>query len=177
MKLHIGCGARDFGPEWVHIDGADYPHVSFHDITKLDFPDDTVDLIYASHVIEYFDREEIIPILQEWKRVLKTGGILRIAVPDFTAMTALYVTGEPLKSFLGPLYGKMQMGDKTIYHKTVYDFPSLALLILNSGFKSARKYDWQQTDHAGFDDHSQAHIPHMDKKKGTLISLNIECIK
>ncbi|HAI38830.1 MAG TPA: methyltransferase, partial [Maribacter sp.] len=39
------------------------------------------------------------------------------------------------------------------------------------------KYDWRQTEHAKFDDHSQAYIPHMDKENGTLISLNIEAVK
>ena len=37
--------------------------------------DNSVDLIYASHVIEYFDPIEVVEVLKDWKRVLKTDGI------------------------------------------------------------------------------------------------------
>ena len=173
MKLHLGCGKRNFGPDWIHIDGGNFDHVSSHDITKLPFKNNSADIIYASHVIEYFDREEVIPVLKEWKRVL--CGTLRIAVPDFQAMTRLYIDYE-LESFLGPLYGKMKMGDKYIYHKTVYDFQSLNKLLKSIGFKNIRLYDWQDTEHAMYDDHSQAYLPKMNKN-GNLISLNVECDK
>ena len=91
MKLHLGCGWRDFGGDWVHIDGGDYEHLDAHDITKLNQANESVDLIYASHVLEYFYREEAEKVLKEWVRVLKTGGVLRVAVPDFESMTKLYV--------------------------------------------------------------------------------------
>jgi ubiquinone/menaquinone biosynthesis C-methylase UbiE len=178
MKLHLGCGWRNFGKDWIHIDGGEYSHLDYNDITKLPFDDNSVDLIYSSHVIEYFDREEIIPILLEWKRVLKVNGTLRIAVPNFKKMVEIYLKEIiPLDNILGPLYGKMTMGDSTIYHKTTYDEKSLKLLLNNIGFININVYDWRSTDHSEFDDHSQAYIPHMDKENGTLISLNIECQK
>ena len=62
----MGCGWRNFGSDWIHIDGGDYDHLDYKDITKLEFEDNTVDLIYASHVIEYFDREEAINLLLEF---------------------------------------------------------------------------------------------------------------
>ena len=71
IKLHLGCGWRNFGDDWVHIDGGDYEHLQYDDITKLPYEDESVDLIYASHVLEYFDREEVVDILSEWTRVLK----------------------------------------------------------------------------------------------------------
>tara|TARA_Y100001938_G_scaffold133132_1_gene192182 strand:+ start:2173 stop:2736 length:564 start_codon:yes stop_codon:yes gene_type:complete len=183
MKLHLGCGWRNFGGDWIHIDGGDYEHLDHNDITKLPYEDETVDLIYASHVLEYFDREEAIDVLTEWTRVLKKGGVLRIAVPDFESMAIMYVMGKntldntKLSSFLGPLYGKMQMGDDIIYHKTVYDFEELSTLLSSAGIQNIARYDWRDTEHCDFDDHSQAYIPHMDKDNGTLISLNVEGTK
>lgn len=177
MKINMACGWRDFGKDWIHIDGGDYPHLDSYDITKLEYEDNTISLIYCSHAIEYFDREEIKPILAEWRRVLAPNGILRLAVPDFKVMNKLYSKGLSLQYFLGPLYGRMPMSNQTIYHKTTYDFDSLALLLSTAGFKSIKRYNWQETEHAKFDDHSQAYIPHMDKENGTLISLNVECIK
>jgi len=178
VKLNLGCGKRDFGSDWIHIDGADYPHLESQNIESLDYRDKSVDLIYASHVIEYFDRKEVLSVLKEWKRVLRIDGVLRIAVPDFYQMAKLYlVDSYDLEKFLGPLYGKMVMLKKTIYHKTVYDFNDLKELLEEVGFRNVKKYDWRETDHSEFDDHSQAYIPHMDKENGTLISLNVECLK
>ena len=89
MKLHLGCGWRNFGSDWIHIDGGKYEHLDYNDITDLPFANGTVDLIYASHVLEYFDRTEVLKVLTEWHCVLKPGGILRLGVPDFEAMAKL----------------------------------------------------------------------------------------
>jgi predicted SAM-dependent methyltransferase len=178
IKINMGCGWRDFGKDWVHIDGGDYPHLDSTDIFNLPYEDNSVDLIYASHVIEYFNREEVKDVLNEWIRILKPNGTLRLAVPNFKNMIFLYHTYEyPLETFLGPLYGQMSMGDKTIYHKTTYDFDSLKSLLESLDMKNVIEYDWRETEHSEFDDHSQAYIPHMDKATGTLISLNMECKK
>ena len=178
MKFNIGCGWRDFGKSWVHIDGGDYDHIDSSDIFLKDYDNNSAELIYASHFIEYFDGDEIISLLSRWKDILKPFGILRLAVPDFEAMVKLYLKDEySLENFIGPLYGKMKMGNTTIYHKTTYDFNSLKLLLEKVGLKNIRKYNWQNTEHVQFDDHSQAYLPHMDKNNGTLISVNVEYVK
>lgn len=178
IKINMGCGWRNFGKDWDHIDGGDYSHLDSKDIFNLPYEDESVDLIYASHVIEYFDRDEVKDVLNEWIRVLKPGGKLRLAVPNFSEMAILYSKDIiKLNDILGPLYGKMPMGKETIYHKTTYDFNSLENLLIDLGLKEIKKYDWKDTEHSKFDDHSQAYIPHMDKDNGTLISLNVECKK
>ena len=180
IKLSLGSGNIDFGEEWTHIDTTPYPHVKYPDITNLSqFRDDSVDLIYASHVLEYFEREEVIDVLKEWFRVLKKGGVIRLAVPDFRIISMLYLEEDvPLFHFLGPLYGKMESGDKTIYHKTCYDYYSLGDLLKFIGFSRIKQYDWRLVNpHDKIDDQSQAYYPHMDKEKGILISLNVEATK
>jgi predicted SAM-dependent methyltransferase len=178
IKLNLGCGWRDFGPEWIHIDGGEYPHIHSKDIIDLPFEDNSVDLIYASHVFEYFDRNEGNELLKKWYAKLKPNGILRLAVPDFEAIVKLYIEQNyPLVKFIGPLYGKMPMGKQTIYHKTAYDYNELKEILLSVNFRDICRYNWKETEHAVYDDHSQAYIPHMDKENGTLISLNIQGIK
>ena len=71
----------------------------------------------------------------------------------------------------------MEMKNQKIYHKTTYDYISLKHLLTNLNFNDIKLYDWKQTEHSQFDDHSQAYIPHMDKENGVLISLNVECTK
>lgn len=177
IKLHLGCGVRDFGSTWIHIDKGDYDHLDSYNITELPYTDHTVDLIYASHVLEYFDRDDAIVVLKEWKRVLKNGGVLRLAVPDLLNLILVYAedTGvAALDNILGPLYGKMKMGKETIYHKTVYDYSSLCQILISLGFEKPRLWNWRETEHSKFDDCSQAYFPHMDKENGILISLNVE---
>ena len=180
IKLHLGCGVRNFGSDWIHIDGGDFPHLDYHNITDLNqFENESVDLIYCCHCFEYFNRDEAVIVLKEWRRVLKFGGILRLAVPDFESLVKLYYDTKeiPLEGLIGPLFGKWDMNGETIYHRTTYDFNSLSNLLINCGFSDVKRYDWRETEHAMFDDHSQAYIPHMQKETGTLISLNIEATK
>ena len=180
MKINIGCGWRNFGDDWIHIDGGDYSHLDSKNIFNLPYEDNSVDLIYASHVLEYFDINEVKPILHEWKRVLKPYGIIRIAVPDFEAMNLLYYNGRiKLKDIIGPLYGRMKMGDEMIYHKTVYDYELLHNLLDELLFNNISRYNWKHyEEHKQNDDHSQAYLdPKGDKDNGPLISLNIEARK
>ena len=177
MKLHLGCGKRNFGSGWIQFDRADFDHVDLHDVTLLPFDSNSVDLIYASHMLEYFDQYEVVPVLKEWHRLLRPGGVLRVAVPDFTQIVMMYNVDWPLTSFIGMIYGRMQSGDDIIYHKMVYDYTTLRNLLISVGFTDVHPYDWRDTEHSEFDDHSQAYLPHMDKDNGVLMSLNIECKK
>jgi len=182
--LHLGCGKRNI-PGFIHVDLDDFSHIDYrHEISTLPmFLANSVDLIYCAHALEYFDREGAKNVLKEWYRVLKPGGILRIAVPDFENIVNVYKKYKDLdhKGILGPLYGRMAIktkkGEKYIYHKTAYDFKSLKKVLETAGFKKIKRYDWQKTVHKDYDDHSQAYIPHMDKKRGILISLNVEAEK
>ena len=176
MKLHLGCGKKHI-PGFIHVDLEDHPHVNFRvPVNHLDFAQsNTVDLIYASHVLEHFGRHEIEQVLGEWFRVLRPGGILRVAVPDFAAVARRYQeTGE-----LPELVGLVSGGQRNEYdfHKMVFDEKLLRERLMQAGFASVKRYDWRQTEHSWLDDYSQAYLPHMDKEKGQLMSLNLEAVK
>lgn len=182
MKLHLGSGKR-YIPGFIHIDVDDLPHIKYrHDIRSLPMiKNNSVDLIYFSHGIEYFDREEIKGVLAEWKRVLKSKGKLRLAVPDFESLVKVYLKYKKLDKAIGPLYGRWEIngasGKTYLYHKTVYDFKSIKKVLTDAGFISIKRYDWRNTIHKDYDDYSQAYVPHMKKDSGVLISLNVEAIK
>lgn len=181
MKLHLGCGKR-YLEGYIHVDIAEFEHIDYQfpvdDLST--FESDTVEEIYASHVIEYFDRNNVINVLKEWKRVLSPGGILRLAVPNFPKLVDVYQSSKELSSILGPLYGKWDIGNQEfIYHKTVYDENSLNKVLEQVGFKNIKSWDWQEffKGHNDFDDHSQAYYPHMQKDSGIHVSLNLQCEK
>ncbi len=175
-KLHLGCGSR-YIPGFVHIDLMDFKHIDYkRSIDDLSiFEDDSVDLIYACHVLEHFNRNNIKNVLKEWCRVLKPGGTIRISVPGFEELVKIYQKYKDLKLIIGPLMG----GQTYLYnfHNIVFDFNFLSDLLEETGFRNVKKYDWRKTEHASIDDYSQAYIPHMDKEHGLPVSLNVEAVK
>ncbi len=63
-----------------------------HDLSKgIPFEDNSSDVAYHSHVLEHIDREIAPLFIKEIHRVLKPGGILRIAVPDMERNCRNYI--------------------------------------------------------------------------------------
>ncbi|HKD15355.1 MAG TPA: methyltransferase domain-containing protein [Candidatus Angelobacter sp.] len=176
MKLHLGCGKKHI-PGFVHVDLEDQPHIDFRiPVNQLTFAaDNSVELIYASHVLEHFGRHEVDQVLREWFRVLCKGGILRLAVPDFEAVVSRYQETQELGELIGLVCGGQR--NEYDYHKMVFDEKLLVGRLRDAGFSSVSRYDWRATEHAWMDDYSQAYLPHMDKEKGRLMSLNLEAVK
>jgi len=67
-------------------------NILVHNLAKgIPFDSATVDVVYHSHFLEHLDRDAAIIFMLEVKRVLKTGGILRIVVPDFEKACKAYL--------------------------------------------------------------------------------------
>ena len=178
MKLHIGCGEK-YLPGWKHLDARKFPHVDY--VTdKLDnlnmFADNSVEEIYACHVLEHFTRAEIAwGALNEWNRILKVGGVLRIAVPDFEAIVEEYLSSRNLELVMGLLYGGQNY--KYNFHYQTYDFKRLSDLLTRARFSEIERYDWRDFLPPDYDDFSRAYLPHMDFEHGRLMSLNVVATK
>ncbi len=179
MKLHLGCGSRHI-PGFVHVDIVPHPHVDHvQSVDRLGFlADGSASLIYASHVLEHFGRQEVPRVLREWHRVLRQGGVLRLAVPDFAAVAQIYLREGFADGYTG-LIGLVCGGqrDQWDFHKVIFDRTFLTRLLSEAGFREVRTWDWRATEHAHIDDFSQAYLPHLDKQSGQLMSLNLEGIK
>ena len=176
VQLHLGCGER-YLSDFIHIDARSFPHVDY--VTQVDklpmFKDESVDLIYSSHLLEHFRRQETERVLSEWYRVLKKGGLLRIAVPDFEKIVEMYSRTKDIQLVLGLLHGRQDYPENA--HHVSFDFISLSAILRKVGFQQVRRWDWRQVFPPGYDDFSQAYLPHMDKEGGTLMSLNVEALK
>ena len=147
------------------------------DVSKLiHIEKESVDLIYACHILEHFKRKEYFNILERWTQLLKPGGKLRLSVPDLEKVAQLYINGEfELEKMIGLIYG----GQTYLYnfHYMGFDFKSLRKDLKKLKYTNIKRYDWKETEHASIDDYSQAYLPHMDKENGILMSLNVEAIK
>jgi ubiquinone/menaquinone biosynthesis C-methylase UbiE len=188
VRLHIGCDTNNFGKDWKHIDWNKYPHVDSTDMTTLPFKDGTVDFIYAPHVMQYFGGDDLIDLMREYFRVMKNGSKLRVSVPDFKAINSLY-KDRSKKSDLNLLHDLITCpkvvedsftasGYKFIYSRSMYDPKYLRYILRRCGFRQIKSWDWRKTRHGNiWSDSSQSYVPATDKVNGTLISLNMECLK
>ena len=166
---------------FTHVDVEAFSHIDF--VAGIDdlrqFSDHSVEEIYCSHALEYFDRQAVGLVLKEWHRVMKKGAKLYVTVPDFDALLEVYNITSRLHNIIGPLFGRWENSDETLYHKTVWNYMELQNEMESAGFGAVGKFD--PVSYLGkidpfYDDYSLAYFPHMDKT-GIQISLALVATK
>lgn len=144
MKLHIG--GNEPHQDWKIFDIEKRPEVDFvgnaGDLSQ--FEDESIDVIYASHVLEHFHyalNKELSVTLQEWHRVLKQGGQLMISVPDMRTLCWLY--SRPDLDVMTRIHlMRMMFGGQTNQydvHKVGFDFDILRMYLTDVGFLQTTK--------------------------------------
>lgn len=168
--LHIGCGTCILPPPFENLDIRDAPGVDhISEAFPLSFGPNVFDLVYVSHVLEHFNRKDTQSIINDWVRVLKPGGVIRLSVPDFEALIKIYHLSGDIESVIGPLMGGQTYQQN--YHYNCFDRKSLTKYLENAGCEAVHPWDYRRTSHSSFWDFSQAttwEIP---------ISLNLEARK
>ena len=123
-------------------------HIQWADASKhLPLPSNSVDILYSSHMLEHLDRQKAQSFLREAKRVIKSGGIIRIVVPDLRLLVDDYIKNGDADKFMiklkmnkdmpGSLIEKLKylfVGDR--HHQWNYDADSLSNLLKISGFEN-----------------------------------------
>ena len=82
IKLHIGCG-NIIKDGWVNIDRKPPADLQIDVCRGLPYDTNSCEIIYTEHFLEHLAwPDENIPFLADCYRVLKSGGIISIGVPD-----------------------------------------------------------------------------------------------
>ena len=94
-KINLACGSK-----LCMLDG--WENIDFYNsgkgvrkmnlLKKLDYDDESVDVIYHSQFIEHLDNEQAKKFLKECKRILSKNGIMRIVTPDFENQVNEYLS-------------------------------------------------------------------------------------
>lgn len=123
LKLHLGCGEQYFRG-YINIDYPSSEHAVMDvkadylaDITKLDFPENSVDEIRLHHVFEHFNRVTALAMLIKWHQWLKVDGVLQIETPDIMGSAEVLVSNAPWRiktAAIRHLTG--DQADKWAYH-------------------------------------------------------------
>ena len=93
--MHLGCGTV-YKEGWINIDNNSDNNIQKLDLDwdlrkSLPFHDNSVDFIYNEHFLEHLTVEEGISAIKDFFRVLKPGGVMRIAMPDLEKIVHGYL--------------------------------------------------------------------------------------
>jgi predicted SAM-dependent methyltransferase len=139
-KIHLGCGDIILNG-WINIDArrADHVHINTDIIDLKEFSDQSVGVIYLSHVLEHFDFVESVKLLKLFYSKLKKGGILLISVPDFDALVNVYTKTKNIEIIKRALMGGQDY--EYNYHKSVYNKELLSSNLESIGFNNIEIYN------------------------------------
>jgi predicted SAM-dependent methyltransferase len=146
MRLNLGSGSAPI-PGFTNVDVLpDAPGVDLvADLSQpLPLEDGSVDLIYASHVLEHFSTAEVPVLLADWRRVLKDGGELLVAVPDLEVVAEIIRDRSgwftpPHEPWQAIVYGGQK--DAYDFHRTGFNDVWMTKLLHDAGFGSVRRVE------------------------------------
>lgn len=143
LRLHIGGIEAKSG--WKILNALPGKDVDFlgdiHDLSR--FASDTVEEVYASHVLEHVGQGAIVRVLQEIFRILKPGGRFMVSVPDMEVLCELHLA---FKQHLPQRIHVMRMmfggqTDAYDFHYIGLDFELLAAYLMEAGFSEIQRVD------------------------------------
>ncbi len=155
-KLQIGAGPS-FTDGWLVTD-IEPPRlkVGYLDATKrYPFPSASFDYIHTEHMIEHVPYQGGAAMLKECRRILKPGGLIRVATPDVKVLLDLYykrddamatryvkwITDRRLPDVPGynPLF-VINNAVRAWGHQFFYDAALLTDTLTRAGFVDVRQY-------------------------------------
>ncbi len=153
LLLHVGCGDNHF-PGWAHLDmNPLLPHVDalWNSGDGLPCEAGSCRLIYSEHFLEHITAREGLDFLRECRRALRTGGVVRIAMPDLRESVQHYYENQwreqPWLKKHG--YDWIQTGAEYLNiamrewgHQWLYDHEELHRRMHEAGFVTVRDAEW-----------------------------------
>ncbi len=135
--VDLGCGESKYETDEgdvLSVDIRDDVKPDYRaDLRKLPFASDEFDIAYSSHVLEHFPRNEVGKVLDEWVRVLKPEGELRLIVPNLEWAAAEIQKGVINDDVLNVLYGAQSYGEN--FHQAGFTPATLNGMLKERGFK------------------------------------------
>jgi ubiquinone/menaquinone biosynthesis C-methylase UbiE len=159
-------------------------NVKYGNIVKgLNIPDESVELVYASHVLEHLSLDEFRTALKNTYKILRKDGIFRLVVPDLEWCIKQYNNnpGETRSfSFMKDAHLGLEKKERGIIgyirnifgqsrHLWMWDYDSLKIELASAGFKNSRRAQFNDSIHPAFKD--------VEDEDRFLNCLAVECSK
>ncbi|MEA2511545.1 MAG: hypothetical protein QOJ59_1032 [Thermomicrobiales bacterium] len=144
-RLHLGCGDT-YLSGWINVDVA-RPGRRLDlrwDLRRgLSFPDGTADAIFSEYLFEHIDLRGSLALMTECQRVLRTGGVFRIAVPDLERYILAYVGQDSIIRDVRPDRPTDSCAINEVFylhgHRTIYNWPLMKAMLESAGFGRVSK--------------------------------------
>lgn len=157
-RLNWGCGTHPT-PGWINSDTKDDPGIDLVcDIRDgLPLDDDGLDYVVSVHALPMIPYQELVPVLQELRRIIRPGGTLRLALPDLDGAIQAYLEGDR-SHFLVPDTDEATLSGKFIVHMLWYGYTVTLFteefarsVLLRAGFTRVHLCAFQESasGHAG----------------------------
>lgn len=113
IRLNLGAGGINYD-NYLSVDLYDKRSHIIMDITKLDFEDNSISEILASHVFEHLNPYHIQQILSDWFKAIKPGGKLIMEMPNIEELCRRFGTASKSERYgiLNAIYGSVNTTDK-----------------------------------------------------------------
>lgn len=135
--VDLGCGESKYETDEgdvLTVDVRDEVKPDYRaDLRKLPFANAEFDICYSSHVLEHFSRADVGKALDEWIRVLKPEGELRLIVPNLEWAADQIKLGAMNDDVLNVLYGAQTYGEN--FHQMGFTPAVLTSMLKERGFK------------------------------------------
>jgi predicted SAM-dependent methyltransferase len=121
-RLNWGSGAVGVAG-WINSDMKRGPgiDISCDILDGLPLEDGTLDYAVSIHALPMIAYPDLVPVLQELRRVLKPGGVLRLGLPDADRAIDAYMRGRR-DYFLVPDEEVQSLGGKFVVHMVWYGY-------------------------------------------------------
>jgi predicted SAM-dependent methyltransferase len=120
VRLNWGCGP-DPEPGWINSDLMEGAGIDIScDIREgIPLDDGSIDYIVSIHALPMISYGDLVPVLEELRRLLKPGGVLRLALPDVRRGIRALLEGDR-EYFLVPDEHVRSLGGKFVVHMLWY---------------------------------------------------------
>jgi SAM-dependent methyltransferase len=173
--LNLGCG-RSFHVSWTNLDFAPASSEVIKADLRQGIPlhDASFEVVYHSHVLEHFAKSAAPSFLRECFRVLRPGGIIRVAVPDLEQIATQY-----LNALAGALNGDeltarnyewmvLELYDQTVRERSggamleylrLENLPNRDFILNRLGAEARSVIEHKENDHPANESRSEAGKP------------------
>jgi len=107
------------------------------DLRQMPFATGEFDVVFSGHTLEHFLRQEVPTVLDEWVRILKPDGELRLNLPNLEWAAQHILNKEIDDMVMNVLYGAQTYEEN--FHKCGFTPQIIEQLLAERGFK---KFSW-----------------------------------
>lgn len=135
-KMQIGCGSN-YLEGWLNTDLNSNDKVAFLDAgTKFPVKSDTFNYVYSEHLFEHLRVEQQLNMLEESFRILKKGGVMRIATPSLEFLFKLYANPNTLENKHYVKWAVENIPNLKIVNNSIIDIEEHYNYVINNFFKA-----------------------------------------